>query len=169
MDSYFGMRKVSTAVGPSGHKRIFLNGKPIFLHGPLDQGYWPDGGMTPPSDEAMVFDVEKTLQLGFNMTRKHVKVEPRRWYYHADRLGLTVIQDMVSGGADMLTDKEVVMVVALNRHRKDTTEKALRKTWRDSAASRDDFERELLEVIDHLQSVPCITHLGPLQRIMGPI
>jgi len=165
--SYFGMRKVSTGVGPSGHKRIFLNGKPIFLHGPLDQGYWPDGGMTPPSDEAMVFDIDKTLQLGFNTTRKHVKVEPRRWYYHADRLGLIVIQDMVSGGADMLTDKEVAMVVALNRHRKDTTKKALRKSWRDTTESREDFERELFEVIDHLFSVPCITIWVPFNESWG--
>ena len=167
VDSYFGMREVSTAVGPSGHKRIFLNGKPIFLHGPLDQGYWPDGGMTPPSDEAMVFDVERTLQLGFNMTRKHVKVEPRRWYYHADRLGLTVIQDMVSGGANMLSDIEVAMVVALNRHREDTTEKALGKTWRDSAESRDDFERELTEVIDHLHGGPCILIWVPFNEAWG--
>jgi beta-galactosidase/beta-glucuronidase len=115
----------------------------------------------------MVFDVEKTLRLGFNMTRKHVKIEPRRWYYHADRLGLTVIQDMVSGGADMLTDKEVVMVVALNRHRKDTTKKALRKTWRDTVESRRDFERELLEVIDHLHGAPCILVWVPFNEAWG--
>jgi beta-galactosidase/beta-glucuronidase len=167
VDSYFGMRKVSTADGSSGHKRILLNGKPVFLHGPLDQGYWPDGGMTPPSDDAMIFDIEKTLELGFNMTRKHVKVEPRRWYYHADRLGLIVIQDMVNGGANMLTDKEVIVVVALNRHREDTTKKALRKSWRDTAASREDFERELIEVIDHLHSAPCITIWVPFNESWG--
>jgi len=167
VDSYFGMRKVSMAVGPSGHRRIFLNNRPIFLHGPLDQGYWPEAGMTPPSDEAMVFDVEKTLQLGFNTTRKHVKVEPRRWYYHADRLGLTVIQDMVSGGADMLNGMEVAMVVVLNRHKRDTTEKALRKTRRDTAESRHDFERELLEVIDHLHGAPCILVWVPFNEAWG--
>jgi len=167
VDSYFGMRKVSIVTGPSGHGRITLNDKPIFLHGPLDQGYWPDGGMTPPSDEAMVFDIEETLRLGFNMTRKHIKVEPRRWYYHADRLGLIVIQDMVNGGKNMLTDKEVVLVVTLNRHRKDTTRKALRKAWRDSAESREDFERELLEVIDHLYNAPSIAIWVPFNESWG--
>ena len=167
VDSYFGMRKVSADVGPSGHRRIFLNNKPIFLHGPLDQGYWPEGGMTPPSDDALIFDIEKTLQLGFNMTRKHIKVEPRRWYYHADRLGLIVIQDMVNGGKSVLTDKEVVMVVTLNRHRKDTTKKALRKAWRDTADSREDFEQELFEVMDHLHNAPSITMWVPFNESWG--
>lgn len=167
VDSYFGMRAISVAEGASGHKRIFLNGRPIFLHGPLDQGYWPDGGMTPPSDEAMTFDIEKTLELGFNMTRKHIKVEPRRWYYHADRLGLIVIQDMVSGGKDMLSEKETALVMMFNRSRKDTTRKALRKTRRDSAESRQNFERELLEVIDHLYSVSSIAVWVPLNESWG--
>lgn len=167
VESYFGMRKVSTAVGSSGHKRITLNGKPIFLHGPLDQGYWPDGGMTPPSDDAMVFDIEHTLQLGFNMTRKHVKVEPRRWYYHADRLGLIVIQDMVSGGKDMLTDNETTMVIVSDKHREDRSEEALRKSWRDTTEAREDFERELFEIIDHLHSVPCITVWVPFNESWG--
>jgi beta-galactosidase/beta-glucuronidase len=167
VDSYFGMRKISTGVGPSGRPRIFLNNGPIFLHGPLDQGYWPDGGMTPPSDEAIVFDIEKTLQLGFNMTRKHIKVEPGRWYYHADRLGLIVIQDMINGGRSILTDKEIVMVVTLNRHRKDTTKKALAKAWRDTAESREDFERELVEVVDHLRNAPSITIWVPFNESWG--
>jgi beta-galactosidase/beta-glucuronidase len=167
VESYFGMRAFSTVVGASGRERIALNGKPIFLHGPLDQGYWPDGGMTPPSDDAMIFDVENTLQLGFNMTRKHVKVEPRRWYYHADRLGLIVIQDMVSGGKDTLTDKEIVLVVALNWHRKDTSKRALEKAWRNTAESREDFERELFEVLEHLRSVPCIGIWVPFNESWG--
>jgi beta-galactosidase/beta-glucuronidase len=167
VDSYFGMRKISADVGRSGHRRIFLNNKPIFLHGPLDQGYWPDGGMTPPSDEAMIFDIEKTLQLGFNMTRKHIKVEPRRWYYHADRLGLIVIQDMVNGGKSILTDKEVIMVVTLNRHRKDTTKKALKKAWRGTPDSREDFERELFEVMDHLHNAPSISIWVPFNESWG--
>jgi len=167
VDSYFGMRKISTVTGVSGHRRIAFNNKPIFLHGPLDQGYWPDGGMTPPSDEALVFDIEKTIELGFNMTRKHIKVEPRRWYYHADRLGLIVIQDMVNGGKSMLTDKEATLVIVFNRHRKDTTRKALQKTWRDSEESRQDFERELFEVMDHLHSVPSICVWVPFNESWG--
>jgi beta-galactosidase/beta-glucuronidase len=167
VDSYFGMRKIAAGAGPSGHKRIFFNNEPIFLHGPLDQGYWPDGGMTPPTDDAMIFDVEETLRLGFNMTRKHIKVEPRRWYYHADRLGLIVIQDMISGGRNMLTEKETIATMLLNRHRKDTTKKTLQKTWRESPEPREDFERELGEMIDHLENAPCVAVWVPFNESWG--
>ncbi len=81
-----------------GHWRFTLNGEPIFHWGPLDQGWWPDGLLTPPSDEAMLFDIEWLKAAGFNMIRKHIKVEPRRYYYHCDRLGMMVWQDHVSGG-----------------------------------------------------------------------
>ncbi len=77
--------------------RIMLNNEPLFLHGPLDQGFWPDGLYTAPTDEALRYDIEITKQLGFNMARKHVKVEPARWYYWCDKLGLLVWQDMPSG------------------------------------------------------------------------
>jgi hypothetical protein len=76
---------------------MFLNGEPLFHYGPLDQGWWPDGLYTAPTDEALLFDIVKTQEMGFNMIRKHVKVEPARWYYHADRLGMLVWQDMPSG------------------------------------------------------------------------
>ncbi|RJP15570.1 MAG: hypothetical protein C4520_20125 [Candidatus Abyssobacteria bacterium SURF_5] len=167
VESYFGMRKISAGVGQSGHKRILLNGKPIFLHGPLDQGYWPDGGMTPPSDEALIFDIEKTLELGFNMTRKHVKVEPRRWYYHADRLGLLVIQDMPSGGKNMLAEDEIVRVMFSNRKRKDTGARSYRKAWRESAEARRDFEAELAAVIEHLRNAPSIAIWTPFNESWG--
>jgi beta-galactosidase/beta-glucuronidase len=170
VDCYFGMRKISAGTGgtgASGHERIFLNNEPIFLHGPLDQGYWPDGGMTPPSDEALIFDVEETLALGFNMTRKHIKVEPRRWYYHADRMGLIVIQDMISGGKNATGHAETMLVMTANKHSKDTTSKALRKSRRDIEESRQDFERELLEVIDHLYSVPSIAIWVPFNESWG--
>jgi len=165
--SYFGMRKISVDTDASGHRRVFLNNKPIFLHGPLDQGYWPDGGLTPPSDEALIFDIEKTLQLGFNMTRKHVKVEPRRWYYHADRLGLIVIQDMVSGGKDKQSEKENVLTVLFDIQRKDTGKKALRKAWRETPESRQDFERELVEIINHLYNAPSIVAWVPFNESWG--
>ena len=97
VSSYFGMRKVEVSKDDKGVNRIKLNGKPIFLVGPLDQGFWPDGLYTAPTDEALKYDVEVTKQLGFNMTRKHVKVEPDRWYYWCDKLGLLVWQDMPSG------------------------------------------------------------------------
>jgi hypothetical protein len=95
--SYFGMRKISVATAPDGHRRLFLDNEPLFQFGPLDQGWWPDGLYTAPTDSALQFDVEATRGMGFNMARKHVKVEPDRWYYHADRLGLLVWQDMPSG------------------------------------------------------------------------
>ncbi len=95
--SYFGMRKVEFRKAEDGFNRIFLNGRPLFLIGPLDQGWWPDGLYTAPTDAALRFDIEQTRKLGFNMARKHVKVEPARWYYWCDRLGLLVWQDMPSG------------------------------------------------------------------------
>lgn len=94
--SYFGLRDISVDRDEAGVNRMFLNGKPCFQVGPLDQGYWPDGVYTAPTDAALRFDVEETKRLGFNMARKHVKVEPARWYYWADRLGLLVWQDMPS-------------------------------------------------------------------------
>jgi hypothetical protein len=97
--SYFGMRKISMAKDDKGHLRPMLNNKPIFMAGPLDQGYWPDGIYTAPTDEALRFDIEITKKLGFNTTRKHVKIEPARWYYWCDKLGLLVWQDMPNGSA----------------------------------------------------------------------
>ncbi len=167
VNSYFGMRKIAAGAGASGHRRIFFNNEPVFLHGPLDQGYWPDGGMTQPTDSALIFDIEETLRLGFNMTRKHIKVEPRRWYYHADRLGLIVIQDMISGGKNMLSDKETIATVLLNRHRKDTTKKAIKKAWRESPESREDFEREQSEMIELLHNAPCVAIWVPFNESWG--
>ena len=93
---YAAMREVKVARDADGHKRMLLNGEPLFQYGPLDQGWWPDGLYTAPTDEALAFDIEKTKEFGFNMIRKHVKVEPARWYYHCDRLGMLVWQDMPS-------------------------------------------------------------------------
>ena len=94
--SYFGMRKISLG-DKNGNKYLFLNNEPLFHYGTLDQGWWPDGLHTPPSDEAMKYDIEMTKKMGFNMIRKHIKVEPDRWYYYCDKLGIMVWQDMPSG------------------------------------------------------------------------
>lgn len=96
--SYFGMRTVNIQVDLEGMPRIYLNHKPYFQKGLLDQGYWPDGLYTAPSDEALIYDIKQAKALGFNMLRKHCKIEPLRWYYHCDRLGMLVWQDMVNGG-----------------------------------------------------------------------
>ncbi|WP_300600312.1 sugar-binding domain-containing protein [Niabella sp.] len=95
--SYFGMRKISMAKDANGIQRMMLNNQFLFQYGPLDQGWWPDGLYTAPTDEALKFDVEQTRALGFNMIRKHIKVEPARWYYYCDQLGILVWQDMPSG------------------------------------------------------------------------
>lgn len=98
VSSYFALRSVSMGAGPkAGQPHLLLNGQPIFQHGPLDQGWWPDGLLTPPSDAAMAWELEWLKRAGFNMLRKHIKVEPARYYYHCDRLGLLVWQDMPSG------------------------------------------------------------------------
>jgi beta-galactosidase/beta-glucuronidase len=96
VNSYFGMRKISLG-DLNGSKYLFLNNEPLFHYGTLDQGWWPDGLYTPPSDEAMKYDIQLTKDMGFNMIRKHIKVEPARWYYHCDKLGIMVWQDMPSG------------------------------------------------------------------------
>ena len=97
IESYFAMRKIALQKDEAGVNRLFLNNKPLFQFGPLDQGWWPDGLYTAPTDEALKYDIEVTKKLGMNMARKHVKVEPDRWYYWCDKLGLLVWQDMPSG------------------------------------------------------------------------
>ncbi|KXB08270.1 hypothetical protein AKJ55_01235 [candidate division MSBL1 archaeon SCGC-AAA382M17] len=97
VESYFGMRKISLGKGKGGYTRLFLNNKPLFQLGPLDQGWWPDGLYTAPTDEALKYDIKVTKDLGFNMLRKHVKVEPQRFYYWCDKMGILVWQDMPSG------------------------------------------------------------------------
>ena len=97
VNSYFAMRKISTKRDKSGIVRLELNNKAYFQFGPLDQGWWPDGLYTAPTDEALKYDIQKTKDFGFNMIRKHVKVESARWYMHCDQLGMLVWQDMPSG------------------------------------------------------------------------
>lgn len=97
VSSYFGMRSIAMQKDERGIMRMLLNGEEYFHFGPLDQGWWPDGLYTAPSDEALAYDIIKTKEYGFNTIRKHVKVEPDRWYYHCDRLGMLVWQDMPSG------------------------------------------------------------------------
>lgn len=134
--SYGGLRTISTVRDPQGRPRIALNNKIIFLHGPLDQGYWPDGIYTAPTDDALRFDLERTKALGMNFVRKHAKVEPARWYYWADRLGLLVWQDMPS--LDVSLDIPVGPA-------SDPAPEA-----------KANFERELVEMIHQLRSVTSI-------------
>ena len=116
--SYFGMRKISIGKDKKGITRVLLNGKFVFQAGPLDQGFWPDGIYTAPTDEALRFDIEEMKKLGFNMVRKHLKVEPDRWYYWCDKLGLLVWQDMPCGDGGTAVSKEKDGVVSTARSRK---------------------------------------------------
>jgi hypothetical protein len=135
--SYFGMRKIEVKKDDAGINRLWLNNEVLFQYGPLDQGWWPDGLYTAPTDEALKYDIEMTKRLGMNMARKHVKVEPARWYYWCDKLGLLVWQDMPSGDAER------------------------------SAASKANYRRELQAMIDALRHFPSIVMWVPFNEGWG--
>lgn len=156
--SYFGMRKFSVAGG-----RLCLNNEPLFQFGPLDQGYWPDGLYTPPTDEAMRRDVELVKRLGCNMLRKHVKVEPARYYYYCDQIGLIVWQDMPNGGANV-DEAGLFILTSLGFTPRDHN---YRRAGRADAASREDFRRELRELVDHLHNFACIGMWVPFNESWG--
>ncbi len=162
--SYFAMRKFGLARDKSGYLRFTLNDEPLFLYGPLDQGYFPDGLYTPPSEEAMLFDIEYTRQIGCNMIRKHIKVEPLRWYYHCDRLGIIVWQDMPNGGS---IDGETVALLSLllGFHRNDT--RRLNRFGRAEESNRSEYRAELRGMIDHLYNSPCIAVWVPFNESWG--
>lgn len=129
--SYVGMRKISVAPDGNGVPRMVLNGEMLFQYGPLDQGWWPDGLYTAPTDEALRFDIQKTKDLGFNMIRKHVKVEPARWYYHCDRIGMLVWQDMPSGDMGNKWDaRPGIIGKATEKQRTPESEKIFRDEWK---------------------------------------
>ncbi|MBQ4245131.1 MAG: glycoside hydrolase family 2 [Clostridia bacterium] len=161
--SYFGMRKYSIGKDKKGLPRIMLNNEPYFMNGLLDQGYWPDGGLTAPTDDAMIFDIEKMKELGFNMLRKHIKTEPHRWYYHCDRLGMIVWQDMMSGG------KPLNLIYAgafpnINVHVRDNQYKMFN---RDKPEWREQFKEELFEMIDSLYNFTSIACWVPFNEGWG--
>ncbi|WP_435008356.1 sugar-binding domain-containing protein [Tundrisphaera lichenicola] len=123
--SYFGMRSIEVSPDEKEVNRIKLNGKPIFQVGPLDQGFWPDGLYTAPTDEALRYDIEITKKFGYNMTRKHVKVEPARWYYWCDKLGLLVWQDMPSGDRSINPDQPDIVRTPESAHQYEVELKAM--------------------------------------------
>ena len=150
--SYTAMRKFSIRKGQNGITRLQLNNKDYFQFGPLDQGWWPDGLYTAPTDEALVYDLKKTKDFGYNIVRKHVKVEPARWYTHCDQLGLIVWQDMPNGGPspqwqarNYFNGTEVIR----------------------SAASEANYRKEWKEIIDCLYSYPSIAVWVPFNEAWG--
>lgn len=150
--SYAAMRKFSKGRDKDGIVRLQLNNEPIFQFGPLDQGWWPDGLYTAPSYEAMVYDVDKTKDFGFNMIRKHVKVEPATWYTYCDRNGIIVWQDMPNGDSSPEWQ---------NRKYFDGTEKTR------SAASEANYRKEWKEIMDYLYNYPSIAIWVPFNEAWG--
>lgn len=163
VESYFAMRKFSVEADEQGIKRLFLNGKLCFHNGLLDQGYWPDGLYTAPTDEALIFDIETAKAMGFNCLRKHIKVEPLRWYYHCDRLGMLVWQDMPCGGGRY--DPVIVSApLVTDIHLKDN---AYPLFGRSSKTGREEFMSELHEMVQHLYNCPCIAMWVPFNEGWG--
>mgnify|MGYP000681472479 CR=1 FL=1 len=147
VDSYFAMRKISVTKDPQGIPRLYLNNKFLFQFGTLDQGWWPDGLYTAPTDEALFYDIEKLKQYGFNLIRKHVKVEPERYYYHCDRLGMLVWQDMPSGDSYASSgDNNEIKRIAQSEYQ---------------------FEKELKSMIDQLYNYPSIIVWVPFNEGWG--
>ena len=166
-DSYFAMRSFGTGEDEEGRMRLLLNGKPYFFNGILDQGYWPESLMTPPSDEALSYDIKQMKNLGFNVLRKHVKIEPARWYYHCDRLGMVVWQDMVNGGGPvpkMLETYLPTVIPAVGKILRDDHYKLLK---REDEAARKRFEKDLVRMVRQLYNCPCIGLWVPFNEGWG--
>lgn len=154
VESYFAMRKFSIVEDSRGHKRLALNNKPYFHNGVLDQGYFPESGLTPPSDEAMINDILVAKGLGMNMLRKHIKTEPMRFYYHCDRLGMLVWQDLVSGGRDYAFPV-IAALPFIGIHLKDG-KKNYRRFKRENEVERALFFAFAKEMVEHFYNVPSI-------------
>ena len=161
--SYFAMRKFSVEKDGKGVPRLFLNNRPYFHNGLLDQGYWPDGLYTAPTDEAMIYDISTAKAMGFNMLRKHIKVEPLRWYYHCDRYGMLVWQDMPCGGGKY-NPLIVSAPLVTNIHLRDT---AYWLFGRSSSQGRAQFKAELGAMVNHLYNCPCIAMWVPFNEGWG--
>lgn len=167
IESYFAMRKFEVKKDTKGITRIFLNNQPYFQNGLLDQGYWPDGLYTPPSDEAMIFDIQSAKELGFNMLRKHIKIEPLRWYYHCDRLGVIVWQDMVNGGErynQLIVAHLPTVFPSFGSCLKDNRYRLLA---RKSEEGRKEWTSECIETVKHLYNCPSIAVWVPFNEGWG--
>jgi len=162
--SYFAMRKFGLVTDGQGYPRFSLNNQPLFLYGPLDQGYFPDGLYTAPTDAALAFDVQAVRALGCNFIRKHVKVEPARWYYHCDQLGMIVWQDMPNGGKPV-GDLTSTLSMHFGLRRNDT--RGLERFGRAEPANRERFRADLRAMMDALYNSPCIAVWVPFNEGWG--
>ena len=163
VESYFGMRKMEVRADRGGVKRLFLNGEPYFQSGLLDQGYWPDGLYTAPSDEALIYDIQTAKAMGFNLLRKHIKVEPMRWYYHCDRLGMMVWQDMPSGGGKYRFST-ITLPLVTGIHRRDNHYRAFARA---SSQGRGEYIDELEEMVGQLFNAPSVVLWVPFNEGWG--
>lgn len=163
--SYFGMRKFSIMVDAKGKKRLALNNKIYYQTGLLDQGYWSDGMLTPPTDSAMEYDIRLMKDMGFNMLRKHIKIEPLRWYYHCDKLGMIVWQDMVSGG-EKYKFSIIGLLPFLGFHLKDT-KKNYKRFGRANEESRKEYYEELDVTFNYLKNVVSLGTWVPFNEGWG--
>lgn len=163
VESYFAMRSFSVGKDEKGIPRLMLNGRPYFHNGLLDQGYFGYGLYTPESDEMMISDIARAKEMGFNMLRKHIKIEPMRWYYHCDRLGMLVWQDMINGGRQY--NPLVISTPLITKiHFKDS-----HYSWfaRSDEEGREEYYRELHEMIEQLINVPSIAMWVPFNEGWG--
>jgi beta-galactosidase/beta-glucuronidase len=165
VESYFGMRKSYVAKDNLGVPRLFLNDRPLFHNGLLDQGYWPDGLYTPPTEQAIVDELTAVKNLGFNMLRKHIKVEPLRWYYHCDRLGLMVWQDMPCGCTRPVDSVKYGLIPTLGLRRKKDNKYSF--FGRTDAKGREFAEKEMLELVDLLYNSPSVVLWVPFNEGWG--
>ena len=163
VESYFGMRSFGIGRDEKGLPRLLLNGKPYFQNGLLDQGYWSDGYYTAPSDEALIHDIAEMKRLGFNMLRKHIKVEPLRWYYHCDRLGMLVWQDMMNGG-ESYSPLSIYVFSNLGLRVKDDR---YRYFSRSDEAGRTHYYEELGQMIDLLYNTVSLALWVPFNEGWG--
>ena len=163
VESYFGMRSFGIGKDEKGLPRLLLNGKPYFQNGLLDQGYWSDGYYTAPSDEALIHDIAEMKRLGFNMLRKHIKVEPLRWYYHCDRLGMLVWQDMMNGG-ESYSPLSIYVFSNLGLRVKDDR---YRYFSRSDEAGRTHYYEELGQMIDLLYNTVSLALWVPFNEGWG--
>lgn len=155
--SYFAMRCFTIENDENNIPRICLNHQPIFMNGVLDQGYWPDGLYTAPSDEALIYDIKMMKELGFNTIRKHIKIEAARWYYHCDRLGMIVWQDMVNSGFRYHPLIVTYLPTVFKCMRKNFSDKHKYLLSRFDKNSRQEFIRECKNTVDYLSHFPCIS------------
>ena len=167
--SYFALRKWSCAPDAHGVLRFCLNDKPILLNGLLDQGYWPEGLYTPPSDAAVERELSEVKALGFNLLRKHAKIEPQRWYYHCDRLGLIVWQDIVNGGSAYNLWFVTYLTNALQPllRRFPDGKAAYSLLSRAKPAGREEYAHELADTVQALRCHPCIACWVPFNEGWG--